>query len=293
MRITGSMLLLGLCAAVWSVSPSHAAEPAPEGGVFAKSNLVAWCIVPFDIMKRSPQQRAEMLQRLGIRKLAYDWRGEHVPTFEDEIVQCQKHGIEYFAFWGSHPEIFPLLAKHRQRPQFWITVPSPAAGSQEEKVAAAAKHLSAMAERTRQVGSQLGLYNHGGWGGEPRNMVAVVERLRAEGQNDHVGIVYNLHHGHDHIHDFAEVLALMKPYLLCLNLNGMNDGAKPKILPVGAGLHDRPMIEAIKSSGYVGPIGILDHRSDMDAEVALKQNLDGLKRLLEQTGDAAALKTYE
>jgi hypothetical protein len=31
----------------------------------------------------------------------------------------------------------------------------------------------------------------------------------------------------------------------------------------------------------------------MDAEVALKQNLDGLKRLLEQTGDAAALKTYE
>ena len=292
MRTTGRLLLLGLCAAVWSGSPSHAAEAAPEGGVFAKSNLVAWCIVPFDAKQRSPQQRAEMLLRLGIRKLAYDWRGEHVPTFEDEILQCQKHEIEYFAFWGSHPEIFPLLAKHRQKPQFWITVPSPA-GSQEERVAAAAKQLSAMAEKTRDVGCQLGLYNHGGWGGEPRNMVAVVERLRAEGQNDHVGIIYNLHHGHDHIQDFAEVLALMKPYLLCLNLNGMNDGAKPKILPVGAGQHDRPMIEAVKSSGYAGPIGILDHRSDMDAEVALRQNLDGLKKLLEQIGDAAALKTYD
>ena len=32
----------------------------------------------------------------------------------------------------------------------------------------------------------------------------------------------------------------MQPYLLCLNLNGMNDNAQPKILPVGSGQHDRP-----------------------------------------------------
>lgn len=291
MKTTVSLLLVGAMAG--ACVSARAAESLPEGGVFAKPNLVAWCIVPFDTKQRSPQQRAEMLQRLGIRKLAYDWRGEHVPTFEDEIVQCRKHGIEYFAFWGSHPNIFPLLAKHQLKPQFWSTVPSPADGSQEEKVAAAAKQLRPMAEKTRQIGCKLALYNHGGWGGEPRNMVAVVERLRAEGQNDHVGIVYNLHHGHDHIADFAEVLAVMKPYLLCFNLNGMNDGAKPKILPVGSGQHDRKMIEAIKSSGYAGPIGILCHLSDMDAEVALKQNLDGLKKVLQEIRDEAALKTYD
>ena len=47
------------------------------------------------------------------------------------------------------------------------------------------------------------------------------------------------------------------------------------------------------ASGYAGPIGILGHRDDMDAEVALQQNLDGLKKLLQQMGDEAALKTYD
>ena len=105
------------------------ARPASSPPLFSRTNLVAWCIVPFDTAKRTPLQRAEMLQRLGIHKLAYDWRDEHVATFEDEILECKKHGIEYFAFWGSHPAIFPLLAKYQVAPQFWSTVPSPAAGS--------------------------------------------------------------------------------------------------------------------------------------------------------------------
>lgn len=53
---------------------------------FARDQLVAWCIVPFDSADRSPQERVEMLERLGLRRVAYDWRDRHVPTFEDEIV---------------------------------------------------------------------------------------------------------------------------------------------------------------------------------------------------------------
>ena len=75
----------------------------------------------------------------------------------------------------------------------------------------------------------------------------------------------------------------MQPYLLCLNLNGMNDGAKPKILPLGQGQHDKNLLRIIRRSGYEGPIGILDHRSDTDAKVALQQNLDGLKKLLSES----------
>ncbi|MDP6504050.1 MAG: hypothetical protein QF886_10560, partial [Planctomycetota bacterium] len=60
-------------------------------------NLVAWCIVPFDAKKRGPKERAEMLKELGILRCAYDWRGQHVPTFEDEILQYKKQGIEFFA----------------------------------------------------------------------------------------------------------------------------------------------------------------------------------------------------
>ena len=89
------------------------------------------------------------------------------------------------------------------------------------------KQLLPLVERTATMKCKLGLYNHGGWGGEPENLVAVCKALREQHKADHVGIVYNLHHGHDHIHDFAKALAAMQPYLLCLNLNGMTtDGDK-------------------------------------------------------------------
>jgi sugar phosphate isomerase/epimerase len=293
MRTTISVLLIGLFAAMWALSPLHAAEPLPAGGVFAKTNLVAWCIVPFDAKKRTPPERAEMLHRLGIQKFAYDWREEHVATFEEEIEQVKSHSIDFFAFWGFHPSVVPLLAKHHLTPQFWVTGPSPAGADDNAKVEAAAKQLKDMVDKTRQLGCKLGLYNHGGWGGEPANLVAVVKRLRQDGNADHVGIVYNFHHAHEHIKDFPEVLAAMQPYLLCLNLNGMNDNAQPKILAIGSGQHDLAMIEAVKKSGYAGPIGILCHRTDIDAEVALEQNIDGLKKVLKQMGDDAALKTYE
>ena len=40
------------------------------------------------------------------------------------------------------------------------------------------------------------------------------------------------------------------------------------------------MITAIRKSGYAGPIGILDHRNDTDTEIALKENLEGLQKIL-------------
>jgi len=269
-------------------------EPAGgAGSVFRKDNLVAWCIVPFDAKKRTPKQRAEMLKRLDIRKLAYDWRAEHVPTFEEEILQAKANGITFFAFWGSHEGAFRLFAKHGLHPQVWQTLGSPKEPTQAQKVAAASKQLVPLVQRTRKLGLKLGLYNHGGWGGEPQNLVAVCKHLRDNPGTDHVGIVYNLHHGHGHIKDFAQCLAAMKPYLLCLNLNGMNDNAKPKILPVGQGIHDRALLKIIRDSGYAGPIGILGHRADIDAEQALRRNLVGLKKLLRQLGETEAAKTYE
>jgi hypothetical protein len=142
------------------------------------------------------------------------------------------------------------------------------------------------------MGCRFGLYNHGGWGGEPKNLVAVCRWLRQNAGGDHAGIVYNFHHGHDHIQDFAECLAAMKPYLLCINLNGMNDGANPKIVRLGKGQHEKAMMETILKSGYQGPIGILGHTSGEDIEVVLRENLEGMERLLKELGDTDALKTY-
>jgi len=267
---------------VWFVDGTPlAAGDEPTGlQLFDRDNLVAWCIVPFDAKKRGPGERSEMLVRLGLKKVAYDWRGHHVPTFEEEILQYKKHGLDYFAFWSWHEDMAGLIKKHGIKPQIWRTLGSGRGDTHAEKVEAAARGLLPMVEKTRSLGCDFGLYNHGGWGGEPENMVAVVEWLRANAEADHVGIVYNLHHGHGHIHDFARMLALMKPYLLCLNLNGMNDNARPKILAIGAGQHDRILLEIIAKSGYTGPIGILDHRGDLDAEESLRQNLDGLAKLV-------------
>jgi len=250
--------------------------------LFAPDNLVAWCIVPFDPVKRNPQQRAQMLQRLGLKKVAYDWRAEHVPTFEQEILAYKKHSLEYFAFWSWHPEMAKLIKKYNIHPQIWMWILPPQGNTQQEKVQAAGNKLLPMAQQVLALGCKFGLYNHGGWGGEPANMVAVCKWLRQKTASDQIGIIYNLHHGHEHIADFHDVLSLMKPYLFCLNLNGMNDNAQPKILPLGQGQHELQMLRIILQSGYTGPIGILDHRPELDTEKSLKQNLDGLQKLLKQ-----------
>jgi hypothetical protein len=274
-------------------STALADEPAATADNFNRDRLVAWCIVPFDAKQRGPEARAIMVQGLGMTRVAYDWREVNVPTFEEEIVQYKKHNIEFFAFWGWHDAFEPLIEKHGIHPQIWIMFGAPSEGTHEEKIKAAAEGLLPLVEKTRKYKLKLALYNHGGWSGEPQNMVAVCEYLRDHHQADHVGIVYNLHHGHDHIADFAEQLALLQPHLLCLNLNGMNDNANPKILPIGDGQHDEQLISVIRRSGYKGPIGIIDHREQLDAQESLMQNLTGLRKVLEKLGDKAAAATFD
>lgn len=60
-----------------------------------------------------------MLQELGLSKLAYDLRTEHVPTFDAEIEAMRRHGIEITAWWypTRNPKILeamrPALSQHR------------------------------------------------------------------------------------------------------------------------------------------------------------------------------------
>jgi hypothetical protein len=200
MKTLSLCLLSMLCipqAELWAETPDN----------FKTENLVAWCIVPFDAKKRSPAERSEMLVRLGLKHCAYDWRQEHVATFEEEIAQYKEHGIEYFAFWGGHAEAYKLFRKYDLHPQIWRTLASPKSGTQEEKIAAATKSTVTLAEETKAQGLKLGLYNHGGWGGEPGNMVAVCKALHAMGYNQ-VGIVYNFHHAHHDLENFDQKLAI-------------------------------------------------------------------------------------
>jgi azurin/sugar phosphate isomerase/epimerase len=261
--------------------------PLTAADLFDKPNLAAWCIVPFDAAKRGPEARAEMVAKMGIKKIAYDWRQEHVAEFEREILAYQKHGIEMFAFWGTHDEALRLFEKYKLHPQLWIMMKG-SGETQEAQVKSAAEGLLPILTKAKAIGSQVGIYNHGGWGGEPENMVAVCEYLKKNHATDNIGIIYNLHHGHRHLDRLPKAIEAMKPHLLCLNLNGMDiagDTKGRKILPLGVGTQDVKVLRQIRASGYSGPFGILNH-TDEDAEGRLLDNLDGLKWLVPQLDDA-------
>ncbi len=264
---------------------ARAAEPA----LFEKDNLVAWCIVPFDSKRRGPGERAEMLEKLGIKHFAYDYRAEHIPTWDAELDALKRHGIELTAWWfpGSLNDeakrTLDLFARHGVKPQLWVSGGGAAtkdAAEQKERVEKEAARIRPIAEAAAAQGLKVALYNHGGWFGEPENQIEIIAKLGMP----NVGLVYNLHHGHGHIDRFPALLQKMKPHLLALNLNGMSRGGDEhgdKILPLAQGELDLPMLKMIRESGWRGPIGILNHTSE-DAELRLLDNLDGLNWLVPQ-----------
>ncbi len=272
--------------------------------IFARDNLVAWCIVPFDAKKRTPSQRAQMLEKLGIHRFAYDWRAEHLPMFDAELDQLKQHNIELTALWfpaelnADARILLDGIKKHDLHPQLWVMTQINPQGGQDKTVAAAAAMIRPVALEAAKLKCQVALYNHGGWFGEPENQIAIIEALRKDGISN-VGMVYNQHHGHEHLARFPEILAKMKPHLLALNLNGMakdGDKSNKKILPLGQGELDLQLLKTIRDSGYTGPIGILNH-TDEDAEGRLMDNLDGLDWLVatlngKNPGSAPKPRTY-
>ena len=236
-----------------------------------------------------------MLKRLGFRRYAYDWRTEHLPTFDAEVGELQKHNIELTAVWfpalnGEGQQLLEVLQKRGIKTQLWVTgggEPTKSKDEQRERVAAEAARIRTIAEAAAKIGCTVGLYNHGSWFGEPENQLEILAELKLP----NVGLVYNLHHGHDHLDRFDKLLPRMIPHLYALNLNGMTpDGEAARdarFCRWGRGTSTLGLLKAIRDSGYRGPIGILGHTGD-DAEERLLDNLDGLDWLTAQLGGKAA-----
>lgn len=208
--------------------------------------------------------------------------------------------MKLHAFWlisGPDPAnepnaktVLDFLARRSLGTEIWYMFDPPRGFDrlpQQKKVELTAGAVRYIAEAAQKFRSKVGLYNHGGWYGEPENQIAVINSLGLK----NVGIVYNFHHAHHQIEQFPRLFALMEPHLLAVNLNGMRQGG-PKILPLGEGDHELAMMRVIQESAYRGPIGILHHRPELDAEQGLKQNLDGMKELLGQLSDEEALSSY-
>ncbi|OYW78031.1 MAG: hypothetical protein B7Z37_01450 [Verrucomicrobia bacterium 12-59-8] len=266
-------------------------------GLFDKSNLAAWCIVPFDAGKRGPEERAAMLEKMGVKKFVYDYRKEHIPQWDDELNALKKHHIELMGWWfptvlnDEAKQTLELFKRHGVHPQLWVNGNGGAIqvkdeADQQARVSKEVERLKPICEAAAPLGCQVALYNHGAWYGEPENAIAIVEALKSQGIKN-IGMVYNLHHGHGHLDRLAKVLPRMLPHLLCFNLNGMDiegDAKSRKILPLGAGTEDVKVLRIVRACGYNGPIGILNHTNE-DAEGRLLDNLDGLAWLVPQLDD--------
>ncbi|MDB6139019.1 MAG: putative heme-binding protein [Verrucomicrobiaceae bacterium] len=278
---------IALCLACLIAGVAKAAPPSLA--IFDKPNLNAWCIVPFDKAKRGPEERAAMLEKLGLKKFVYDYRAEHVPTFDAELDALKKHGIELTGWWfptqlnNEAKMTLELFKRHGVKPQLWVNGGGDFPKGPEDhqkRIQAEVERIRPIAEAAAAQGLTVGLYNHGGWFGEPETQLEIIGQLKMK----NVGMVYNLHHGHDHIHRFEHLLHQMLPHLLCLNLNGMTEEGDKKgmlVMPIGQGEWDLEWLKIISRSGYKGPIGILNH-TDEDAEERLQDNLDGLQWLVKQ-----------
>lgn len=254
------------------------------------NKLYAWCIVPFDAKHRTPQERIEMLKRLGFKKYAYDWRVEHLDEMATEIELARKNAIDIIAVWmwidanadrvdslsSANERLLDVLAMTGLKTQLWVSFhPNFFEGlSDDAAVKKGAQMIGYIARRTEALGGNVALYNHGDWFGEPKNQIRIIQSL----PEHKLGMVYNFHHAHHQLDEYAENLDRMLPYLWAVNLNGMRK-AGPKILPIGQGDLERDMIQALLEKGYNGPFGILGHVEDEDVEAVLKRNLEGLQRL--------------
>jgi len=269
--------------------------------VFDRTNLIAWCVVPFDSLERGPQERAAMLKELGITRLAYDWREKHLPTFQSEINALKENQIELNAvwLWISTPQanqldianqvMYNMVKENNIKTDFWIGISKEFFDglTDEQKLDKGVEAVKSLHKMASEIGCTINLYNHGDWFGEPDNQIRIIEK---SGLKD-VGIIYSFHHGHSQIADFPALLNRMLPYLKAININGM-DVNGPQILPVGQGESELDMLKTIKASGYNGPIGILGHIAEKDVKKVLEGNLEGLKTLLKEMGETEAFSTY-
>jgi len=157
--------------------------------LFARTNLMAWCIVPFDAKKRGPEERAAMMEKLGFKHFAYDYRAEHIPTFDAEIVACKKHDVSLDAWWfpGALNDearlILDVLRRNNMKTQLWIMGgggPTKSPEEQKARVGEEANRLRPIAEVAEKIGCTVGLYNHGAWFGEPENQLQIIEHLKLE-----------------------------------------------------------------------------------------------------------------
>lgn len=255
--------------------------------LWAQDNLVAWCAAPpWDAKQRNSEERAQMLQDLGFRYFAFNWRDKNIPTFDAEIEALDRHHIKLlgWAVYGAKnpavKDIFAAFKRHGVHTELWDMEtgmkPAQTPAEQQERINEVVARVLPLAREAEACGCQVELYNHNGWCGIEDNQLAVIRRLKTEGVN--VGMVYNFSHAHDAAHDdtvnFPALWNRIKSHVVEVNITGMGPDWKKEIYP-SQGDRELGMMRTIEESGWRGPVGVIAEKGG-DAAVTLKRYVIGL-----------------
>ena len=112
-------------------SRQRSAAPA---SAFAKTNLHAWAFEEYDAVSRSPAERAQVLETVGLTKAGYVGRNvERMKEFDAYVAAYNARKIELVAVWTpvntdsplQEPQIQMFLEaveRHKLRIQWWVTL---------------------------------------------------------------------------------------------------------------------------------------------------------------------------
>ncbi len=296
-----------LCSILLSACSPEREEVANQTAqTFVKSNLHVWAYEEYDAVDRTPEEHAQALVGLGIKKAGFISRNaKRVSEFEAYLDAYRKAGIELVAVWTPiHTdtpleevqvrEFFEVVDRHELNIQWWLTLEQDFDAMPEaDRVDDALARLRPLVERANRSNCRLVIYGHGPhrWFTQAENEIELVKRLKSEMPFAELGIVYNFHQSHAQMDRLQSVLPQLQPYLVALNLNGMRSDFT-KIERIGQGDREREMLKIICDSGWNGPTGIIAHDRNEDAAVVLQENLDGLKSILEELGHEEVAATY-
>lgn len=258
---------------------AQTSEAQEAEDIWASSNLIAWEVPTFDLVKRSSEERAKMLEDLGFRNYAYLSTGDPLGKpdintsqldIDEEIAAMRRHGIAFRAwyFWinvddpADDPNVGRTLEafkRHDIHPDIWLpqSFADPHAESKEgfpsnpqeqsRRVTREAARVAALAKLVAPYGCRVSIYNHRGWFGMMDNQLAILDRLKELGITN-VGMVYNFSHAQSPIHDdsqsFAELWARIKRHVTTVNVYI----TQPRHLE---------MVRIIQESGWNGSVGLL------------------------------------
>jgi len=254
------------------------------------SDVSPWCILGFDSLDRTPEQRITLLQELGLSKYGFNKGKGDLTTMIKEFDLASKNNIEITSvfLWlnakrdsvgklsPANQELLSNLAKVNQKPTLWVSFSNNFFEDlgQDESIQLSVEMIRFIKLKADKLGCKLALYNHHGWFGNPYNQLEILEELK----DNSITLVYNFHHAQEYVDEFPDIVKKIKPYLSFVNLNGVTKEG-PQIITIGEGDHEYEMIKTLKKEGYNGPWGILGHIKTEDVRNVLIRNMEGLKAL--------------